>query len=568
MEPALPLLTCDFGDNVSIMADEDISLESVLPVQAREVRNTVSHMTNEDIPREPMPHTKARESVDHVPKIRESTLLEPTLPVRAHDFRDQVLEQRAEKLLMDPEDLFRGLYHVIGLKTDVAKAIVMGQVGLARRRDARHWLESAAYFGTIMFESKWVEESIGKRKRKPSHQKLHSAAMNTPARVRPRANPDKSAMRDLQQQRPRRPQSLSPEPGPSVRSLSPMARESCYEGSPKRSWQEQRPRRPQSPPLKSSNGREGRKRRRPAVQGNRTSQHPSHGIEAISFRLSSQGELKNVRSSQRPVSGLLVQSPLRAQQMLFLYQTPLPRKLKWINRLNQKPALTVEMEGRGKRKVYTCPLAGCTETTLRLKWHVLHQHAPEIFNEDLEPDTGLSNRRYAALSILAKALNGPSAQVEDLAATLNRFKLIGDLWEIQTNRERAMREMCSVMSWSSPEVFSLNPVNSPACLIHWRALTALLQNLSPNVREDLRQTFPNSNSTDATAPECAAVCMREPSPEPVPDRLVFDSHFHLDRLQWSLNLPQDTSFEQTMAAVGRIPEDCYVVSVCDRIVFS
>ena len=57
------------------------------------------------------------------------------------------------------------------------------------------------------------------------------------------------------------------------------------------------------------------------------------------------------------------------------------------------------------------------------------------------------------------------------------------------------------MSWPSPEVFSLNPVNSPACLIHWRALTALLQNLSPNVTEDLRQTFPNSNFTDATAAE-------------------------------------------------------------------
>ena len=78
------------------------------------------------------------------------------------------------------------------------------------------------------------------------------------------------------------------------------------------------------------------------------------------------------------------------------------------------------------------------------------------------------------------------------------------------------------------------------------------------MREDLRQAFPNSNSTDATASECAAVCMREPSTEPVPDRVVFDSHFHLDRLQWSLNLPQDTSFQQTMAALGRIPEDYQV----------
>ena len=27
---------------------------------------------------------------------------------------------------------------------------------------------------------------------------------------------------------------------------------------------------------------------------------------------------------------------------------------------------------RGKRKIYPCPMVGCEETTLRLKWHVLH----------------------------------------------------------------------------------------------------------------------------------------------------------------------------------------------------
>ena len=56
---------------------------------------------------------------------------------------------------MDPEELFRGLSHERGLRTDVAKTIVMRLTDLARRQDTRHWLESAAYFGTIMFESKW-----------------------------------------------------------------------------------------------------------------------------------------------------------------------------------------------------------------------------------------------------------------------------------------------------------------------------------------------------------------------------------------------------------------------------
>ena len=146
------------------MANEDIYLETVLPVQASDIRDIVSQMTNEDILWESMPHVQAWKSVDHVSKPRESTLLEPTLPIKACNFRDQVLEQTGKKLLMDPEELFCGLYHVRGLRTDVAKTIVMGQVDLARRRDARHWLESAAYFETITFESKWVEEHIGQRR--------------------------------------------------------------------------------------------------------------------------------------------------------------------------------------------------------------------------------------------------------------------------------------------------------------------------------------------------------------------------------------------------------------------
>ena len=38
----------------------------------------------------------------------------------------------------------------------------------------------------------------------------------------------------------------------------------------------------------------------------------------------------------------------------------------------------------------------------------------------------------------------------------------------------AMREVCRVRGWEIPSEFSLNPPNSPAVLIHWRALIELL----------------------------------------------------------------------------------------------
>ena len=145
-------------------------------------------------------------------------------------------------------------------------------------------------------------------------------------------------------------------------------------------------------------------------------------------------------------------------------------------------------------------MAGCEETTRRLQWRILHDHAPGIFNEDIIPSDEVSNQRYADFSVLAKALNGPNARVKDLVALLNKLELIGELLKIQENKDTAMRLMCLVMNWPLLEAFSLTPVNSPACLIHWRALTALLQNLSANVREDLQGTFSEPQSEDASAP--------------------------------------------------------------------
>ena len=42
----------------------------------------------------------------------------------------------------------------------------------------------------------------------------------------------------------------------------------------------------------------------------------------------------------------------------------------------------------------------------------------------------------------------------------------------------------------------------------------------------------------------------EPEPEPVSTRCAVDALFHLDCLQWSLDLPQEASFEHTLDAVG------------------
>ena len=56
----------------------------------------------------------------------------------------------------------------LALEQLTLKGWLIGQVELAKQRSARRSLENVAYFGTIFFESKWVEDNIGNRKRKPS----------------------------------------------------------------------------------------------------------------------------------------------------------------------------------------------------------------------------------------------------------------------------------------------------------------------------------------------------------------------------------------------------------------
>ena len=482
--------------------------------------------------------------------------MEPTLPIRARDARDAVSKSTAEGFLLDPEEMFRCLYNnAPGLRTVDAKTLVMGLVNMAKRRSARRWLENAAYCGTIMFSDKWVNENIGKTKRKPSKTRPKAAASQQPSPIE--ENSDESPKRSWKNQRPHRPQSRSPEPSrPTARSGSRLrARE--HPQSP--SWELE----PSRPTVRRKSRHRTRETHRQGEARARTLPTSRYRTD-IHAQEEARDRTRRERSDQRK----------RERSPETTFQSSRSKTLRTEDEARDRTQLNVtatcsDMSGapvlessqgrgrvrkRGQRKEYSCPMSGCEETTLRLKWHVLHNHAPGIFNEDITPSEGVSNRIYAALSILAKSLNGPIARVEDLVELLNNFQLIGEAWEIQANQEEVMTVMCRVMNWPLPESFSLTPVNSPACLIHWRALTALLQNLSPNVREDLQRAFSSQQADDLPAPVGERDAEREQSPEPAPGRQTFDSHFHLDRLQRSLGLSYDASFLQTMAAIGNIPE--------------
>ena len=157
---------------------------------------------------------------------------------------------------------------------------------------------------------------------------------------------------------------------------------------------------------------------------------------------------------------------------------------------------------------------------------------------------------------MAKAVHGNHAKVDNLVDTINRYNLIRDKWEILEHQESAMKEICYALDWEVPTIFELQPMISPACLIHWKSLMALLENLAPRIRENMRSSFSapqgtGDSSTIKIAEEPELIMEQEASPS----RLAYGTHFHLDRLQWTLQLPQGTRFDETMAALGPVPEE-------------
>ena len=144
------------------------------------------------------------------------------------------------------------------------------------------------------------------------------------------------------------------------------------------------------------------------------------------------------------------------------------------------------------------------------------------------------------------------------------------------NAGRSYEGALHICRMDNPEQFGLDPVNSPAMLMHWRAMLLIIHWLVPPQRMEFRQkfdrhdepepatervtgydirtsrttgyesTFPSTEATRASS-ECEVDYSREmplveltdvgkAGPEVAEGEAVyplyaFDSHFHLDRLQ-------------------------------------
>lgn len=126
-----------------------------------------------------------------------------------------------------------------------------------------------------------------------------------------------------------------------------------------------------------------------------------------------------------------------------------------------------------------CPVCGLGTRTLKL--HAFKAHIPSVYHDRETPAQLMTPRFHRArvnyLIELARLVVGPFAGLRDLCSFLDKKALMHPSSEISVTSRTAMRRLGETQGWVLPAVLTLCPMNSIACLIHWRHLLALLSEL-------------------------------------------------------------------------------------------
>ncbi|XP_069114375.1 uncharacterized metal-dependent hydrolase YcfH-like [Argopecten irradians] len=137
-------------------------------------------------------------------------------------------------------------------------------------------------------------------------------------------------------------------------------------------------------------------------------------------------------------------------------------------------------------------------------------------------------------------------------------------WEVTPLQQQAMEDVCRVQGWEIPGEFSLDPVNSPAALIHWRCLVVVANALAKSTLDEFRAKYAEAihqTTETRTAPPEEDAGASDSKGEMDGFQQVmfaFDSHFHLDRLRNKLQL---NSRAVVSDIVTRLPETSAEVRV-------
>ena len=153
-----------------------------------------------------------------------------------------------------------------------------------------------------------------------------------------------------------------------------------------------------------------------------------------------------------------------------------------------------------------CPIPGCGMRDSHLRRHMYRLHLPECLRptlpgEPARPDLLL--QRTGVLRRLAELTLG-SPRIQGLVEYLDT-EWRGPVGEVAPDLQTEIEEFAATKGWPCPLPISLQPLSSPAALLHWRPLSFILANLSPENRGEFRRftaALPTSRRKDGghTAP--------------------------------------------------------------------
>ena len=154
-----------------------------------------------------------------------------------------------------------------------------------------------------------------------------------------------------------------------------------------------------------------------------------------------------------------------------------------------------------KRLRQSCPIRGCTTTSPRMKWHV-YSHLPvefSIYSTEDEPEEEFYDIcRLAGLKFLARTILGKNSTLRDLMNFTNKNWNAPGSINVTPEIEDAIRRVHELIGSSRQRSFSLSPVNSPACLIHWRVLVFLFNHLTEEQQVEFAEATKKNNPQKST----------------------------------------------------------------------
>ncbi|CAG2253506.1 Peflin,Programmed cell death protein 6,Sorcin [Mytilus edulis] len=157
--------------------------------------------------------------------------------------------------------------------------------------------------------------------------------------------------------------------------------------------------------------------------------------------------------------------------------------------MDEEPSLGCKI-----KRPTVCPIPECQFVSWRLKRHAFSNHLPWIFRDE-KWSSNIAGCG-AAIHQLVIWILGARSTPDELVTMLNESGLMPKNVEINQKGFCTLKKLCEEQDWPLLETFTLQPINSPACLVHWRALLLLLIYVSKPRRQRFREMFSKDCAED------------------------------------------------------------------------